>query len=155
MSNALFGGNTFNPYTNSYLTGTPSYRTMPMAPVSSVPNYTTVQPVMQSMQSMIPQSNIIWVDDVNQIGNFPTGRGWQQWFGLKNEQVIYVRETDMNGVTQPLKKVVYQLEEVPVNNSQVTEPLPSNNVDSVTRAEFDKLADSVNLMTEKLADLLK
>ena len=134
------------------------------------------QPIMQpsvpqNLQSMIPQSNIIWIDDPNQIASFPTGMGWQQWFGLKNEQVMYIRETDMNVVTQPIRRVRYELDmanEQPRENTQPTAapvpdqaqvtqsaPIQGSVTDSVTRAEFDKLADAVNLMTDKLSDLLK
>ena len=134
------------------------------------------QPIMQpsvpqNLQSMIPQSNIIWIDDPNQIASFPTGMGWQQWFGLKNEQVMYVRETDMNGITQPIRRVRYELDmtnEQPRENpqpavasvrdqAQVTQsaPVQGSVTDGVTREEFNKHADAVNLMTDKLSDLLK
>ena len=135
------------------------------------------EPIMQprpqsNIQSMIPQSNIIWIDDPNQIASFPTGMGWQQWFGLKNEQVMYVRETDMNGITQPIRRVRYELDmtnepvqpqsqpqetptTAPVQQS-ATVPAPAQPVnDGVSREEFNKLADAVNLMTDKLSDLLK
>lgn len=131
------------------------------------------QPIMQpsvpqNLQSMIPQSNIIWIDDPNQIASFPTGMGWQQWFGLKNEQVMYIRETDMNGVTQSIRRVRYELDMAPEQN-QSTTPVQSQESgvpvqtavsteavrDHVSREEFDKLADAVNLMTDKLSDLLK
>ena len=133
------------------------------------------QPIMQpsvpqNLQSMIPQSNIIWIDDPNQIASFPTGMGWQQWFGLKNEQVMYIRETDMNGVTQPIRRVRYELDMAPEQNqnaatqtqeTSVPSPVPAPAQtsapvqDSVSREEFNKLADAVNLMTDKLSDLLK
>ena len=131
------------------------------------------QPIMQpsvpqNLQSMIPQSNIIWIDDPNQIASFPTGIGWQQWFGLKNEQVMYIRETDMNGVTQPIRRVRYELHMAPEQNqssvsvqSQESAAPVQTGVsteavhDHVSREEFDKLADAVNLMTDKLSDLLK
>lgn len=133
------------------------------------------QPIMQpsvpqNLQSMIPQSNIIWIDDPNQIASFPTGMGWQQWFGLKNEQVMYIRETDMNGVTQPIRRVRYELDMAPEQNQNAAtqtqetsapSPVPAPAQasapvqDSVSREEFNKLADAVNLMTDKLSDLLK
>lgn len=148
MPNALFGGNSFNPYAQSFQQ---PYRPLPATPVSG---FAPSQPIMQNVQSMVPQSNIIWIDDVSQIANFPTGRGWQQWFGLKNEQTFYVRETDMNGVTQPLRRVVYQLEEIQTNEPPASAN-PATPADTVSREEFNKLSESVNLMTEKLADLLK
>ena len=123
--------------------------------------------IQQNLQSMIPQSNIIWIDDESQIANFPTGMGWQQWFGLKNEQVMFVRETDMNGVTQPIRKVRYDLDMAKEESQQTgtvtsvpaqvqTQNLPQQSApDGVTREEFNKLSDAVNMMTEKLSDLLK
>ena len=144
------------------------------------------QPVMQprqwaqqNLQSMIPQSNIIWIDDYSQIAQFPTGYGWQQWFGLKNDQVMFVRETDMNGVMQPIRRVRYELDNMPEQNVQNPVPVQTQmqaqtqaqtqgngavqaavnqepaQVSGVTRAEFDNLAKSVQTMTEKLSDLLK
>ena len=116
---------------------------------------------------MIPQSNIIWVDNAEQINSYPTGRGWQQWFGLKDEQVLYVRETDMNGIQQPLQRVVYQIDAgtsiVPQTQASDEQPGVNQNgsqisqasADIVSREEFTKLADAVNLMADKLSDLLK
>lgn len=135
----------------------------PAQPIMQPP-MNTMQQNLQNVQSMIPQSNIIWIDDVNQIAGFPTGRGWQQWFGLKNEQVMYVRETDMNGVTQPIRKVRYEpdvMESEPNRQAQPQQqtqesapappPPPAN---AVTREEFQELAGSVKTLTEKLTELL-
>lgn len=157
MPNALFGGNTFSPYTNLFSSPYRGNSTSPVyAPMS--PTYTQ-QPIMQNVQSMVPQSNMIWIDDISQIAYFPTGKGWQQWFGLKNEQVLYVRETDMNGVIQPMRKVMYQVEELSPNNVSQQEPMvkqgENETNDSVTREEFNKLSEAVNTMTDKLSDLLK
>ena len=115
------------------------------------------QPSYTQPQTMIPnQTNIIWVDNEDQIATYPTGRGWQQWFGNKNEQILYVRDTDSNGVTQPVVKLKYEVVTDPVqpvdvkqqDQSAVTQTAPS-------REEFDKLTASVNMMLDKLGDLLK
>ena len=144
--NSLYGGNysyiTPTPGTNSRTYYTPQYQTSPQA------NY---MPPQNGLQSMFPQSNLIWIKDKSMINNYPNGRGWQQWFGLEDEQVIYVRETDMNGVTQPLKKITYQIVEDADLTKNVSQPV----YDGPSREEFNALADSVKNMTEKLADLLK
>ena len=159
MANPFYGNTGFgrNPY-------------LPVSPVTSVgarPFGFNTQPIMQpsmpntpqNLQSMIPQSNIIWIDDFSQIAGFPTGSGWQQWFGLKNEQVLFVRETDMNGVTQPIRKVRYEIETentAPVQTQAApVQPAPEARVEGVGREEFEQLAATVKNLTEKLADLLK
>lgn len=130
------------------------------------------QPVMQN--TMIPhQSNIIWIDNENEILNYPTGRGWQQWFGNKNEQILYIRDTDTNGIIQPIVRVKYEVIEdqpaVQPSVQQTEAAAPVNTNQYVNRNEFDnlnkKLEDmygSVNSLTktlgnmqDKLADLLK
>ena len=134
----IFGGNSLNAYgANLYPTayGVPT----PVAPAA--------QP---TPQSFIPQSNIIWVNSEAEINNYPTGRGWQQLFGDKNKAMFYIRETDLNGITQPLRRLTYTFEDPKPAESQTVQTDTS-----VTREEFDKLAGSVNSMTEKLADLLK
>lgn len=134
----IFGGNSFNAYgMNPYATpyGVPT-------PVAQ-----TTQP---TPQSFIPQSNIIWLDSEDEISKYPIGRGWQQLFGDKQKPLFYIRETDLNGIMQPLKRLRYTIEDSTSTESQSTQV-----TNSVTREEFDSLAKSVNNMTEKLADLLK
>lgn len=138
------------------------------SPMPSTEPMQVRQPTMQN--TMIPhQSNIIWIDSENEIPNYPTGRGWQQWFGNKNEQILYIRDTDTNGVIQPIVRVKYEvIEEQPVTQSseQVAAVDPNHYVD---RNEFDALdkkldglGSSVSSLTktltdmqDKLADLLK
>lgn len=154
MANPFYGGMNYgvrNPYLSVPPIGTRGINMNPQ-PIMQP----SIQNIQQNLQSMIPQSNIIWIDDVSQISTFPTGSGWQQWFGLKNEQVLFVRETDMNGITQPIRKVRYEIEtentqSAPAQPQQPTENSPA----PVGREEFDKLTESVNLLTEKLSDLLK
>ena len=148
----------FTPY---YPYPTPTgYSPYQAYPSTYIPPQTSAQtPIQQNLQTMIPQSNIIWVDNAEQINSYPTGRGWQQWFGLKDAQVLYVRETDMNGIQQPLQRVVYQLDpdtdpalaQAQTNDRQAAPQA----TDAVSREEFNKLTEAVNLMTDKLADLLK
>lgn len=152
MANPFYGGMNYgvrNPYLSTPPIGMRNLGVNPQ-PIMQ-PSMPTMQ---QNLQSMIPQSNIIWIDDFSQISSFPTGNGWQQWFGLKNEQVLFVRETDMNGVTQPIRKVRYEIETENTQAAPVQQPSESQPA-GVGREEFDKLTESVNLLTEKLADLLK
>lgn len=58
---------------------------------------------VNTVQAITPQSNMIWIDDPAEIVNWPSGRGWQQWFGDKTSMKVYVRDTDANGVIQPLR----------------------------------------------------
>ncbi len=163
----LFGG--FGPYQNlygygGYGTGT---GTGTGTGVGNGIGYTTPTP-----QSFTPQSNIIWVNNEQEINNYPSGRGWQQLFGDKNKNMFYIRETDLNGVTQPIRRLSYTFEDqVPQQQVQPQAPVqqqdpqttPQQSVQEnlqtvpsvVSREEFDQLAKAVNLMTDKLSDLLK
>lgn len=158
MANPFYGGMNYGAR-NPYLSVPPiGMRNLNMNPQPIM--QPSMQNVQQNLQSMIPQSNIIWIDDVSQISTFPTGSGWQQWFGLKNEQVLFVRETDMNGVTQPIRKVRYEIETenaqpAPVQQQPQPQQAEEKTLNGVGREEFDKLTESVNLLTEKLSDLLK
>ncbi len=151
--NRFFGGVTssgFNPYVRP--TGATTATTW--MPNYIAPTPTPVQNYPQPQQTVIPnQTNIIWVDNAEQIATYPTGRGWQQWFGDKNEQILYVRDTDANGVTQPIVKLRYEVMEVP-SKTQTEEPVQQIS-NGPTREEFDKLSDSVNMLVDKLGDLLK
>ena len=170
MANPLFGTrNYFNYVGSPYI--------YPSTTPSMVPNYVSytnpagngtvfaskppaqqTSPVTQAIQSMTPQSNIIWIDNKSEIDSYPTGRGWQQWFGDKNRPYLYVREMDMNGVIQPIKTVRFQIEDdAPPVQDAVTEPAKeeAKSADVPTREEFDKLSESVNMLVDKLSDLLK
>lgn len=83
---------------NNYTIPTPTAVQAP-APVMPVNN------AVNAIQAITPQSNMIWIDSPDEITNYPSGRGWQQWFGNKNEPVVYIRETDSNGVIQPVVTV--------------------------------------------------
>ena len=147
MSNPFYQGGLPNAY--SYVR--PPYVS------SAIPQSMMSQPVqpqaMPAMQQMpVPQSNIIWVNSIEEIANYPTGKGWQQFFGDKNKEMIYVRDTDLNGVTQPIKKLAYTIVEDPEPTQSPPQQVPDN---YVTKEEFNNLASSVKMMTEKLSDLLK
>lgn len=148
----IFGNTGINPYSiygsgnyGTYYSG----QTMPQTPVQ-IP---TMQP-QPTPQSFTPQSNIIWVNGEEEISNYPSGRGWQQLFGDKNKNMFYIRETDLNGVTQPIRRLSYKFEDQQPQQTQ-TQETQQTVQSGVTRDEFDKLAQSVNLMAEKLSDLLK
>lgn len=169
----IFGG--YNPYSTFYgaygaangttgfgqAAGNTTYGPIGAQPVPQVP---TMQP-QPTPQSFTPQSNIIWVNSEQEINNYPTGRGWQQLFGDKNKNMFYIRETDLNGVTQPIRRLSYsfedQTQQVPQQVSGQPQmqpqqtPAPEVSAGGVSREEFDKLAQAVSLMTDKLADLLK
>ena len=112
-------------------------------------------PQQNSVQTAIPnQTNILWVDDESEIAAYPSGRGWQQWFGNKNDQILYVRETDTNGNPQPVVKLKYEVvEEAPKQETASKTEVPK--YDGPSREEFDKLTESVNMLVDKLGDLLK
>lgn len=180
----IFGG--FGPYSNmygygGYGTGNGVGYTTPTTPTApsygsmatqATPQIPTMQP-QPTPQSFTPQSNIIWVNSEQEINNYPTGRGWQQLFGDKNKNMFYIRETDLNGVTQPIRRLAYIFEDqtqqapapVPAQMPQQVSgqlqmqpqqtPAPEVSAGGVSREEFDKLAQAVSLMTDKLADLLK
>ena len=145
---------------NTYRPIAPTYYPQPYA----LPN-TAQAPVQNPMQTMIPnQTNIIWVENENEIAAYPSGRGWQQWFGDKNEQILYVRDTDANGNPQPIVKIRYEVMESAGQEASETkqeaavavqEPVKIPVYDGPSREEFDKLSSSVSLMLEKLGDLLK
>lgn len=111
---------------------------------------------------------MIWVDSIDEIAAYPTGRGWQQWFGDKHNPYLYVRETDANGIIQPLRRVRFQIEENAQPNSQEGEIIndgaseKTGDSNSPSREEFDKLSKMVNDLSgsvgnlvDKLGDLLK
>ncbi len=152
------GVTTHRPLTTPYYPTTPYTMPTPLyAPPQQQANF-------NPMQTMIPnQTNIIWVENESEIANYPSGRGWQQWFGDKNDSILYVRDTDNNGNPQPIVKIRYEVidsgnETVqPVQEAKFvpTEEPKAPVYDGPSREEFDKLSASVNVMLEKLGDLLK
>lgn len=147
-------GTGFNPYSRPTIAHPLSGPNYYYTPPATQP----IQPTFNQQQTIIPnQTNIIWVDNESQIASYPTGRGWQQWFGDKNDQILYIRDTDSNGITQPVVKVRYEvIEQAPVQNNTDTVASAQNSANvGPSREEFDKLSASVNMLIDKLGDLLK
>lgn len=127
----------------------------------------TVAPMnstMNAIQAITPQSNLIWIDSPDEIPNYPSGRGWQQWFGDKNAMKLYVRETDSNGVMQPVRTVWMQFDDpspsVPQDNMAVTQGQdagqPSTMAPASTgpsREEFNALVDLAKTTSANVSDL--
>ena len=104
-----------------------------------VPSVTTPAKAVQ------PQCNLYWVNSQEDVLNHPTSPNEQLYFGDRNEPVIYVRETDSNGVIKnPLHVLKYSMEDVAFG--------PEANF--VTKEEHQKLYDLVSQMNEKLEKLL-
>lgn len=146
-------GPNYNPY---------STQSMPIN--SYQPTMQNQAPIMQAMQTMIPQSNMIWIDSVDEIPAYPTGRGWQQWFGDKNKPFLYVRETDANGIMQPIRTVRFSIENGEQTNVQEGEIVQEQKEDAATeqkvpdvptREEFNAVVDSLRTISDQLKDLLK
>lgn len=140
-----------------------AYATPVPAPAPVVPLNNT----MSAIQAITPQSNIIWVDSPEEIQNYPSGRGWQQWFGDKNAMKLYVRETDSNGVMQPVRTVWMQFEDpapsVQQDNAQIeqgvntdksaaSQPVTSLG-GSPSREEFDALVELAKTTSANVSDL--
>lgn len=136
----------FNPWLGAYYGNSNPYSSLQNTNYQ-MQQVQTPMPQM-SQQSFFPQSNIIWVDSLDEVNRHPTGRGWQQLFGDKNKNIFYVRETDANGVTQPIKTLYYTYEEPEKEKMEIDS-------DTVTKEEFEKLASVVNSIADKLSDLLK
>ena len=127
----------------------------------------TVAPMnntMNAIQAITPQSNLIWIDSPDEIPNYPSGRGWQQWFGDKNAMKLYVRETDSNGVMQPVRTVWMQFDDpspsVPQDNTAVAQGQdagqPSTMMPASTgpsREEFDALVALAKTTSANVGDL--
>lgn len=112
---------------------------IPATPVGPVrPN--PVNPVNLAMNqqaqavSSQPQSNVIYVDGMQNVLEHPAGPNEHLYFPEKNDNVIWVRDTDAKGeIKNPLKKLTYTMEEVAFG--------PEANF--VTKQEFQKLFDLV------------
>ena len=154
--NNLGNPNTFQPYQPGYTVG----QIQPSQSYSSMP---VMNPQMQQTPRFnpvtMPQSNIIWISSKDDIQAYPTGRGWQQLFGVMNDDanLFYLRETDLNGVIQPIKTIRYEIVDETESSKEVSAsspaPVPTEQP-AVSREEFDSLTNAVNTLTTKLADLL-
>lgn len=164
-----------NRYYNSYATA-PMPQGNPMIPANPVNN------ILNTMQAITPQSNLIWVNNPDEIPNHVIGRGWQQWFGDKNEPKLYIREMDMNGVMQPLQTVWVSFtdpnaaqqtqQSQPVSpsvqapaqqevssssnqNAQIPVSAPQTTSARPTREEFDDLAMSVQKTNANVEEMTR
>lgn len=107
--------------------------------------YSINTPVSQAprVNSVLPQCNLIWVDDEEGVLNHPAAPNEQLYFGSRKEQVMYVRETDPNGkIKNPLHKLYYRSEDLPFG--------PEANF--VTKDEHKQLYDLVEKMSQQLAE---
>ena len=107
----------------------------PATPVgAAMPNLSMNQQA-QAVSSQ-PQSNVIYVDKMQNVLEHPAGPNEHMYFPEKETNVIWVRDTDSKGqIKNPLTKLVYTVEEVPFG--------PEANF--VTKQEFQKLFELVRL----------
>lgn len=112
---------------------------IPATPVGPV-RPTPVNPVNLAMNqqaqavSSQSQSNVIYVDGMQNVLEHPAGPNEHLYFPEKNANVIWVRDTDAKGeIKNPLKKLMYTMEDVPFG--------PEANF--VTKQEFQKLFELV------------
>lgn len=119
----------------------------PAAPVGAVLSNPAMNPQAQAITSQ-PQSNVIYVDGMQDVLNHPAGPNEHLYFPEKNPGIIWVRETDAKGqIKNPLIKLTYTSEEVAFG--------PEANF--VTKQEFEKLFElvqSTNGTINKLMDEL-
>ena len=116
-------------------------------PFNGLVNQTPVVPALnaQSVQNQAPQCNIIWINNMDDVLNHPTTPNSNLYFAERNNQIIWVRETDANGtIKNPLKRLSYSVEDVPFG--------PEANF--VTKDEHQKLYSLVEDMNKKLEKLL-
>ncbi len=116
-------------------------------PFNGLVNQTPVVPALnaQSVQNQAPQCNIIWINNMDDVLNHPTTPNSNLYFAERNNQIIWVRETDANGtIKNPLKRLPYSVEDVPFG--------PEANF--VTKDEHQKLYSLVEDMNKKLEKLL-
>lgn len=116
-------------------------------PFNGLVNQPSVVPAIntQSVQNQQPQCNIIWINNMDDVLNHPTTPNSNLYFAERNDQIIWVRETDANGkIKNPLKRLSYSVEDVPFG--------PEANF--VTKDEHQKLYSLVEDMNKKLEKLL-
>lgn len=108
----------------------------PVGPVRSSPA-NPVNLAMNQQAQAVPsqsQSNVIYVDGMQNVLEHPAGPNEHLYFPEKNNSVIWVRDTDAKGeIKNPLKRLTYTMEEVPFG--------PEANF--VTKQEFQKLFELV------------
>lgn len=153
MANSLFGGNSYTQFTP-----VPSTRTRAFPPAT----YSAVTNPMPAVQT--PQTNIIWVNSIEDVYNYPMRIGWQYWFADRNRDVIYTREIDINGVASPIKVLPYSVEDaspIPQPSTQIPEQKPigqtqvqNSENNYVTRDEFDSISSKLTSKLEEIGNQL-
>lgn len=116
-------------------------------PFNGLVNQTPVVPALntQPVQNQQPQCNIIWINNMDDVLSHPTTPNSNLYFAERNDQIIWVRETDANGkIKNPLRRLSYSVEDVPFG--------PEANF--VTKDEHQKLYSLVEDMNKKLEKLL-
>lgn len=121
---------------------------IPATPVGTVrPNTVAMNQQAQAIPTP-PQSNVIYVPNMQSVLEHPAGPNEHMYFPESNSNVIWVRDTDSKGqIKNPLVKLVFTTEEVPFG--------PEANF--VTKQEFQKLFElvqSTNGAVNRLMDEL-
>ena len=143
MANNVFGGN-INPAT-------------PVAP--SVTGVTPpmnrslggTMPIMPNQQMNVPpqvQTNVIYVDNMQQVLDHPRTPNEHMYFPEKTTNVIWVRETDANAeIKNPLIRLTCKKDEVTFGPE-------ANFVTKAEHQELYNLVSSMNATLNKLMDEL-
>lgn len=117
----------------------------PATPVGNVMPNLAMNQQAQAISSQ-PQSNVIYVDGMQDVLEHPAGPNEHLFFVEKNTQTIWVRDTDSKGqIKNPLRKLSYSMEEVPFG--------PEANF--VTKQEFQKLFEIVQSTNGAINKLMK
>lgn len=97
-------------------------------------------------QAAGPQTNVHYVDSMQAVLDWPTSPNEHFFFPEKNDNVIWVRDTDGNGqIRNPLKKLVYSVEDVAFG--------PEANF--VTKEEYQQLYELVSDVNYKVARIFE
>lgn len=123
MANNIFGGN-FQP-------------AVPITPATTLTPQVgnSVQTAVSTQQPPIRQCNVIYVESMQEVLDYPRSPKEHLFFPDKNENIIWVRDTDANGeIKNPLTRLEYKTSEVPFG--------PEANF--VTKEEYQQLYDLVN-----------
>lgn len=125
MANNIFGGG-FQP-------------AVPVTPVASPAPMATQQfnnaQQATAKAAFVGQCNVIYVDSMQEVLDYPRSPKEHLFFPEKNNEVIWVRDTDANGeIKNPLTKLEYKSSEVPFG--------PEANF--VTKQEYQQLYDLVS-----------
>lgn len=95
-----------------------------------------------SVPMAMPQCNLIWVKDQEEVLNYVKAPNEVLYFGsMADDSIMWVRETDANGnIKNPIHLIHCTIEEVPFGPE----------AQFVTKGEHKELFDLVKQMSEKL-----